>query len=185
MSEGRYSVRPNADQDLEDQAYYYANRQSRGWPSFSRRGPRDVSRFGLRSRTWDGTRGCEGVNSALRLFRVRGFERMLILYLPLPDGVEILRVIHGSRDVETLLRREGLGIEGRSTAHRSSALATSLDESLHKIPKNAWRNKGSENSPNKKRHRHMLQNHSATVKKERRLTSSPKVYQTHEEGSPH
>lgn len=32
---------------------------------------------------------------------------MLVLYRPRPDGVEILRVLHGSRNLETLLRREG------------------------------------------------------------------------------
>ena len=44
----------------------------------------------------------------LRVFRVKGFERILVLYLPLSDGVEILRVVHGSRNLQSLLRREGL-----------------------------------------------------------------------------
>ena len=43
----------------------------------------------------------------LRVFRVKGFERILILYLPLVDGVDILRVIHGSRNIQALLRRDG------------------------------------------------------------------------------
>ncbi len=33
---------------------------------------------------------------------------MLILYRPDPEGLEILRVIHGSRNLQALLRREGL-----------------------------------------------------------------------------
>jgi len=37
---------------------------------------------------------------------VKGFERILILYIPLLDGVEILRAVHGSRNIEALLRRE-------------------------------------------------------------------------------
>ena len=44
----------------------------------------------------------------LRVFRVKGFNRILILYLAVLDGVEILRVVHGSRNLQTLLRREGL-----------------------------------------------------------------------------
>ena len=44
----------------------------------------------------------------LRIFRVAGFENMLVLYRPRPDGVEVLRVIHGSRNIQALLRREGL-----------------------------------------------------------------------------
>jgi hypothetical protein len=44
----------------------------------------------------------------MRVFRVKSFERILILYLPLLDGVEVLRVVHGSRNLETLLRRESV-----------------------------------------------------------------------------
>jgi plasmid stabilization system protein ParE len=52
----------------------------------------------LRLREWRG----------LRLFRVTGFEKILILYRPLENGVEILRVIHGSQNVRRLLRRQGI-----------------------------------------------------------------------------
>jgi plasmid stabilization system protein ParE len=44
----------------------------------------------------------------LRVFPVSGFEKMLVLRLPLPNGIEILRVLHGSRNLRTLLRREGV-----------------------------------------------------------------------------
>jgi toxin ParE1/3/4 len=38
----------------------------------------------------------------LRAFRVKGFERMLVLYLPRADGVDVLRVVHGSRNLQAL-----------------------------------------------------------------------------------
>jgi plasmid stabilization system protein ParE len=41
--------------------------------------------------------------------QAQAFERILILYLPLSDGVEVLRVVHGSRNLQALLRREGIG----------------------------------------------------------------------------
>jgi hypothetical protein len=41
----------------------------------------------------------------LRMFRVAGFERMLILYRPLEDGADILRIVHGSRKLQALFRR--------------------------------------------------------------------------------
>ena len=107
MSKGRYVIRPKAD--LDDQAYYYATVASpavghgflvaahdtfapvatqpdMGWHSH-------VRHSALKS---------------LRVFRVEGFESILVLHLPLLDGVEILRVVHGSRDLQALLRREGL-----------------------------------------------------------------------------
>src|ERR1700674_3228051 len=43
--------------------------------------------------------------ASLRVFRISGFEKMLLLYLPVSSGVEIVRVIHGSRDSVAFLRR--------------------------------------------------------------------------------
>ena len=42
--------------------------------------------------------------SSVRAWPVKGFERYLIFYRPLTDGAEILRVIHGARDIERLFR---------------------------------------------------------------------------------
>jgi toxin ParE1/3/4 len=41
--------------------------------------------------------------SSLRVFRVAGFKKMLVVYLPIDSGVEIVRVIHGSRNLLKLL----------------------------------------------------------------------------------
>jgi toxin ParE1/3/4 len=105
--EACYAVRPSADRDLDDQAYFYATeanpeighrflvaahdtfallatQPSMGWPP-------KLKRPALKS---------------LRVFRVKGFERVLILYLPRPDGVEIFRVVHGSRNLQAFLRRK-------------------------------------------------------------------------------
>src|SRR4051794_22799179 len=39
----------------------------------------------------------------IRRFRVSdGFERILLFYLVVEDGIELVRVIHGSRDLEQL-----------------------------------------------------------------------------------
>jgi toxin ParE1/3/4 len=39
----------------------------------------------------------------IRQWHVRGFENWLIFYLPKRNGVDIVRVIHGSRDIETAM----------------------------------------------------------------------------------
>ncbi len=38
----------------------------------------------------------------LRRWRVRGFENFMIFYRPLSNGIEIIRVLHGARDIERL-----------------------------------------------------------------------------------
>ena len=105
----RYVVRPKADQDLDDQAYYLATQAN----------PEVGHRFLLAAHEtfsllatqpemgWDCRLKDPGVAS-LRVFRVSGFERMLVLYRPHPDGVEILRLVHGSRDLRAFLHREGV-----------------------------------------------------------------------------
>lgn len=109
MSESRYVVRPKADRDLEDQAHYYGTEAT---PEVGHRflvAAHDT--FGLLATQpnmgWQ-SRLTHPELRVLRVFRVKGFERILVLYLPLLDGVEILRVVHGSRNLQALLRREGL-----------------------------------------------------------------------------
>jgi toxin ParE1/3/4 len=38
----------------------------------------------------------------IRRWRVKGFENYLVFYRDLADGVEIVRVLHGARDIEQL-----------------------------------------------------------------------------------
>lgn len=42
----------------------------------------------------------------VRFWRVKGFPKHLIFYLPLADGVEIIRVLYGTRDIEAILTSE-------------------------------------------------------------------------------
>ena len=105
----RYVLRPKAEQDLDDQAFYLA----------AEAGPQVGHRFldaahetfALLSTQpemgWH-LRLKHPELTSLRVFRVSGFERMLVLYRARPDEVEILRVIHGSQDVSSLLLREGI-----------------------------------------------------------------------------
>lgn len=42
----------------------------------------------------------------LRSWPVPGFRAMLVFYRPTPDGIDVLRVIHGARDVPAVFGRE-------------------------------------------------------------------------------
>ena len=103
----RYVLRPKADQDLDEQAYYLAREAS----------PETGHRFIVAAhKTFDllSTQPQMGWRvrvrhprlASLRVFRVSGFEKILVLYLPLSSGVEIVRLVHGSRDLVAFLRRE-------------------------------------------------------------------------------
>jgi hypothetical protein len=38
-----------------------------------------------------------------------GFEKILLFYFPLQDGVDLVRVVHGSRDLRKLLEEGFFG----------------------------------------------------------------------------
>jgi plasmid stabilization system protein ParE len=105
----RYVVRPKADRDLDDQAYYYATEASpevghnflvAAHDTFALLATRPEIGWRVRFKH-------PGLQS-LRVFRVTGFERILILYRPHPEGVDILGVVHGSRKLQAYYRREGI-----------------------------------------------------------------------------
>jgi plasmid stabilization system protein ParE len=103
----RYLLRPKADQDLDEHSFYLAQQGSPGaghrflvaaHESFALLATQPEMGWHFRGK-YPGTLG-------MRIFRVSGFERMLILYLPHTSGVEILRIIHGSRDLSRILQRD-------------------------------------------------------------------------------
>jgi toxin ParE1/3/4 len=40
----------------------------------------------------------------LRVWPVKGFENYLIFYRPREDGIALVRVLHGGRDIESILK---------------------------------------------------------------------------------
>jgi toxin ParE1/3/4 len=44
--------------------------------------------------------------AGLRSWSVKGFRKYLIFYLPLKDGIEVLHVMHGSRDLPRVIGLE-------------------------------------------------------------------------------
>jgi toxin ParE1/3/4 len=41
-------------------------------------------------------------NLSLRRWRIRGFENFLIFYRPIDNGIEVIRVLHGAREIERI-----------------------------------------------------------------------------------
>lgn len=106
----RYVIRPRADEDLEEQAYYYA---MRGSPETGHRFLVAAHETFLLLTTQPAMGWLARLQDprlkTLRVFPVNGFKRTIILYRTAPDYIDILRVVHGSRNLQALLRRAGLG----------------------------------------------------------------------------
>lgn len=100
----QYRVLPGADRDLDDQADYLARAASldtalrfydAARTTFER--ITELPSLGERRESSDPRL------SGLRVWRVQGFEKHLIFYRPIEGGIEIVRVLHGARDIDRWL----------------------------------------------------------------------------------
>ena len=99
--------RPRARADIQEQAFRIADAD----PDAARRFLAEVER-GLELLA-----GMPGMGTArprlspalrgLRMFPVSGgFDSHLLFYRPIRDGIELVRVLHGARDIEAIMRAE-------------------------------------------------------------------------------
>jgi toxin ParE1/3/4 len=101
-----YTIKPRADSDLEDYADYLARNASVETAfRFLDAANETFSLLATQPNMGWHARLRHPELTLLRVFRVVGFERILIFYRPLEDGVDILRVVHGSRNLRALFRR--------------------------------------------------------------------------------
>jgi len=99
-----YRVLPAADRDLDDQAAYLATQASLDTA---------LRFYDAASFTFAKLAGMPGIGerwpsanprlAGLRVWRIEHFEKHLIFYRPVDDGIEIVRIIHAARDLESVL----------------------------------------------------------------------------------
>ena len=104
---GRVVKRPRALRDLDEAAAYI---QERSGPDRAIRFLRaaDSTLAMLAGMPGMGTRYelDEPLYADLRYFPIARHRNHLVFYRPLPDGIEVLRVLHGARDIADVLAEE-------------------------------------------------------------------------------
>jgi toxin ParE1/3/4 len=101
---GRYSVLPAADRDLDDYAGYLSTHASletalRFYDAASSTFGKLADTPGIGER-WPTT---HPRLAGLRVSRIEGFEKYLVFYRPVDDGIEVVRIIHAARDLGGVL----------------------------------------------------------------------------------
>jgi toxin ParE1/3/4 len=64
--------------------------------------------FALLSRNPDMGTACNFLNpraAGIRMWTIRGFENRVVFYRPIADGIDVVRVIHASRDFSEIFVR--------------------------------------------------------------------------------
>jgi toxin ParE1/3/4 len=103
----RIRQQPRAATDIADQAAWY----------ITNTGPAVADRFvEAAERTAEALLATPGIGpvrafknprlSGLRVFPVRGFAKHLVFYRVVGDGIELVRMLHGARNIEAVLGEE-------------------------------------------------------------------------------
>lgn len=96
-------LRPRADQDIDEQALYIAANSSvamgqRFYDSIQATFNLLATHPALGTKT-----NFQNIHlKDTRFFRVKSFEQHIIFYKQIPRGIEVIRVVHGARDMEHL-----------------------------------------------------------------------------------
>ena len=102
---GGVRVGPSARRDLDDAIDYLRGESPELALRFARQvaaSAAAVARFpGMCARTSLGSRLAD-----VRRWTVHGFPAYVIFYRPIEDGIEVVRVLHGARDIEALFEAD-------------------------------------------------------------------------------
>jgi len=105
-----YVVRPRADRDVDEIAEYLA--EEAGLATALQFLAEIYETFGLLATQQQMGWFCKVRHPQLRTARTfrasARFEKYLIFYQPYSERIEILRVVHGSQDLEALFDQEGV-----------------------------------------------------------------------------
>ncbi|MFQ4139817.1 type II toxin-antitoxin system RelE/ParE family toxin [Nodosilinea sp. PGN35] len=100
------TVRPRASQDLDDHFTYIAQSNSEAALRFFDAVRSTIAQIAR----MPGIGVVYPVQSAalqgLRKWPVKGLKQYIIFYLDLPEAVEVVRILYGSQDIDSILERQ-------------------------------------------------------------------------------
>lgn len=101
----RVFFRPEAERDLDEQAEYIASERSIDAAlKFYEAAEETLALILAHPRLGVARRFRNPLLVGLRVCVVSGFEKHLIFYRPAKGGIEVIRVLHGARDIDRLLQ---------------------------------------------------------------------------------
>jgi toxin ParE1/3/4 len=102
----RVIIRPEADRDLDDIADYLDQSSRQAGRRFYQAAQSAFRQLAGMPRLGTPYMTDNPELAGLRCWRTPSFPKYIIFYLPLDDGVRVVRILHGSRDIELILGEE-------------------------------------------------------------------------------
>jgi len=102
MSGAQYRFRPRAHEDIRELALYIARDNPDAALRFIDAVEATCTRLAEMPKIGAVRTFAHPALAGIRMLPTRSFENYLIFYLPAADGIDVVRVIHGARDLPTL-----------------------------------------------------------------------------------
>ena len=102
----RVIIRPRADRDLDEHAAFIARDNLEAGRRFYDAAAQAFEHLAIMPEMGSLRIFRNPALAGLRLWRILGFERHLIFYRPVQDGIEVIRVLHAARDIDAILEQE-------------------------------------------------------------------------------
>lgn len=99
---GRATKKPQAERDLLGYYVYIGERNPDAADRFLRAAQDAIERLAAMPGTGAPRKFPNPELAGIRSLPIRGFENYLIFYLPTDEGIDVLRVIHGARDLDRI-----------------------------------------------------------------------------------
>ena len=107
----RIVVTPPAGRDLDEQFLYIAQSSSDAAVRYFRAAEATFNQLAASPHLGGVVEFRNAQLTGLRVWRIRGFEKHLIFYRLIEHGIEVVRVLHGARDIEAVFGDELLPSE--------------------------------------------------------------------------
>lgn len=102
---GRVVLDPEADRDIDDQFDYFAGRSIDAAQRFLEAAAETFQLLARMPGFGSSSRYNHPQLSRVRWSPIRGFHNYLVFYHTLGDGIRILRVLHGARNIASIFER--------------------------------------------------------------------------------
>ena len=93
----RVVKKPEAENDLVDLFVYIGRNNIRAADRFLEAADKAMRRLAAMPEMGSVCESDKLALTGLRIWSIRGFKKYVILYRPIEDGVEVVRVLHGAR----------------------------------------------------------------------------------------
>ena len=103
---GEIYKRPQVIQDLIEIATYIANNDLDSSDRFLRAAEETFKQLGKMPQSGKKSYFSNNRLQNIRQLTLKGFKKYLVFYQIIPTGVEIIRVLHGSREIEAILEND-------------------------------------------------------------------------------